>query len=128
MPSCAALIYRKDRIQMIIYKSDVAGSNVTYTIDGDWISIEDENGIIKFHIPMKDRKPLYLNLFGFPGEPVRDEIDRLFEAVSYMRRRPMNMPEKDYEDAIAKILGMKYGRYQEKKRKGEIQYIMKRNL
>ena len=32
---------------------------------------------------------------------------------------------KDYEEKIAAILGMKYGKYMEKRRRGEIQYFMK---
>ncbi len=113
-------------MQMIVYKSDVPGSGATYTIDGDWISVENVNGVIKFNLPTEEREPLYLNLFGFPGEPVRDELDKLFEAVKFMRRGSKGRPMQEYEESIAHILGMTYGKYQEKKRKGEIQYVMKR--
>lgn len=112
---------------MVIYRSDVPDHRDTcYTVDGDMFMIKDHNGVIGFHIPKKkDQTPLYIKLFGNPGEPIRDEIDRLLEAVLYMRRRPIGMSEQDYEEKIASILGMKYGRYMEKKRKGEIQYFMK---
>ena len=111
---------------MVIYKTDVPDSDNVYTIDGEWISVESSYGIIKFRIPKKkDEAPLFLRLFGYKGEPTRDEIDRLLEAVAYMRHRPIGMPEKDYEEKIAVILGMKYGKYMEKKRRGEIQYFMK---
>jgi hypothetical protein len=112
---------------MVIYKSDVPESGATYTVDGDWISIEDKNGVIKFLIPKDGKEPLYLKLLGFPGEPVRDEVERLIEAVKYMRRGPKGQPMQSYEDTIAHILGMTYGKYMEKKRKGEIRYILKRN-
>ena len=111
---------------MVIYKTDVPDSDNVYTIDGDWISVESSYGIIKFRIPKKkDEAPLFLRLFGVEGEPTRDEIDRLLEAVAYMRHRPFGMPEKDYEEHIASILGMKYGKYMEKRRKGEIRYVLK---
>ena len=111
---------------MVIYKSDVK-ENATYTIDGDWFSVEDENGVIKFPIPTKERESVYLNLLGFPGEPVRDEVDRLFEAVKFMMRGSKGQKSQEFEDAIAHLLGMTYGKYMEKKRKGGIQYILKRN-
>ena len=33
------------------------------------------------------------------------------------------MSKADFEEAIAHILGMKYGMYQEKKKKGEIEFV-----
>ena len=112
---------------MVKYRSDVPKNrDAVYTIDGDWFSVSDHNGVIKFHIPVESKKePLYLGLFGHPGEPIRDEIDRVLEAVAFMRRGPRGMTMETFEEAIAHILGMKYGRYQEKKRKGEIQYLQK---
>ena len=107
---------------MIIYKSDV-NKGAVLSVSGDWFSCTNEDGVISFNVPTSDRTPLYLKLFGFPGEPFRDEIDRFFNAVKILRRGSLGKPMRDFEEEVAHALGMTYGRYTEKKKAGGIRYI-----
>lgn len=111
---------------MIIYKSDVL-QDCTYKVEGDWIYINDKWGVIGFRISQRESHESYFKLLGSKDEPVRSEVERLIKAVEYMRKRHIGMAQEEFEENIAQLLGMKYGKYQEKKRKGEVTYIMKRD-
>lgn len=106
---------------MVRYESDVA--NATYIIKGNIFFVKNIDGVIGFPLKQGDADPRYMKLLGNPGEPVRDEVERVMQAVIYMQRGSKGMSKADFEEAIAHILGMKYGMYQEKKKKGEIEFV-----
>ena len=106
---------------MVVYKSDVR--DVTFKIDGDWFISVDRWGMIGFRISTRNGQESYYRLMGDPGEAFRNEVERVINAVLFIREPHERMKNGELQEAIAKKLGMTYGKYMEKKKKREIRYV-----
>ena len=108
---------------MMIYKSDIV-PETTYEIfqgdKGDRFRMKNMWGTLEFPVPEHETQPTYYRLID--NKVVHREVDNIIKAFEYIKERPIGLPQQDFEAAIASLLGMKYGKYQEKKRKGEIKF------
>lgn len=108
---------------MMIYKSDIV-PETTYEIfqgdKGDRFRMKNMWGTLEFPVPEHETQPTYYRIID--NKVVHREVDNIIKAFEYIKERPIGLPQQDFEAAIASLLGMKYGKYQEKKRKGEIRF------